>query len=155
MLEEMPATILIVDDEPHNRKLFDAIVRHEGYLSISASTGEEALLSVAQHAPDLILLDVMMPGMNGYEVASRLKANPATLNTPIIMITALIDRRARIQALDAGVEEFLTKPVNRIELGLKIRNLLRLKEYSAELEKFRQVKDVAANQELQNRNIGD
>ena len=163
MIEKTPATILIVDDEPHNRKLLDTLLRHEGYLAISAATGEEALLSVAQHAPDLILLDVMMPGMNGYEVARRLKANPATSNTPIIMVTALIDRHARMTALDAGVEEFLTKPVDRIELGLRVRNLLRLKEYSdflqnhnrvleqqvvartAELQKFRQAMDAAAD----------
>jgi len=121
------ATILIVDDEIQNRKLLEALLRPEGYVTFSASTGQEALASVALRAPDLILLDVMMPGMDGYETASRLKANPATSNIPIIMVTAQIDRGARLAGLNAGAEEFLTKPVERAELWLRVRNLLRLK----------------------------
>ena len=129
-MTKLPATILIVDDEIQNCKLLDALLRHEGYIAISVRSGEEALISVAQNAPDLILLDVMMPGMDGYQAASLLKANPATSNIPIIMLTALIDRGARIAALQAGAEEFLTKPVDRAELSLRVRNLLRLKEFT-------------------------
>ena len=124
-----PATILIVDDESQNRKLLEALLRPEGYLTICAANGEEALASVAQQAPDLILLDIMMPYMDGYQVASILKANPATCNIPIIMVTAQIDRGARLAALHSGAEEFLTKPVDRAELWLRVRNLLRLKAY--------------------------
>ncbi|MDP2452132.1 MAG: response regulator [Polaromonas sp.] len=121
------ATILIVDDEVHNRKLLEILLEHEGYLTRTAASGEEALASIAQQAPDLVLLDVMMPGIDGYEVASMLKINPDTSHIPVIIVTALIDRSARLAGLDAGAEEFLTKPVDRTELGLRVRNLLRLK----------------------------
>jgi len=123
------STILVVDDELQNRKLFEALLRAEGYLTVSVSNGEEALTSITACQPDLILLDVMMPGMDGYQVASLLKANPATSNIPIIMVTALIDRKARLAGLNAGAEDFLTKPVDRAELSLRVRNLLRLKAF--------------------------
>lgn len=128
------ASILIVDDEPINCKLFEALLRPEGYLTRSASSGKEALALVAQCAPDLILLDIMMPDMNGYEVANILKANPATANIPIVMVTALIDHNAHLKGLKAGAEEFLTKPVDRAELWLRVRNLLRLKAFSDYLQ---------------------
>jgi diguanylate cyclase (GGDEF)-like protein len=121
------ATILIVDDELQNRKLLEALLRPEGYLTVCAASGVEALALVAVNAPDLILLDVMMPQMDGFDVVTLLKANPATSNIPVIMITAQIDRGARVAGLSAGAEEFLTKPVDRIELWLRVRNLLRLK----------------------------
>jgi len=121
------ATILIVDDELTNRKLLETLLRPEGYQTRSAASGEEALASVAQLAPDLIVLDIMMPGMDGYEVANNLKANPVTATIPIIMVTANVDRDARLAGLNAGAEEFLTKPVDRAELWLRVRNLLRLK----------------------------
>lgn len=124
------ATILVVDDEIKNCKLLEALLRPEGYLTLSAANGEEALASIAEHAPDLILLDIMMPGMDGYQVASTLKADPATANIPIIMVTALDDAKARLAGLNAGAEDFLTKPVDRAELWLRVRNLLRLKALS-------------------------
>ena len=124
-----PATILIVDDELQNRRLLEALLRSEGYLTVSVASGEEALAAVASQAPDLILLDIMMPGMDGYQVAKILKTNPASSNIPIIMVTAQIDRGARLAGLNAGAEEFLTKPVDRTELWLRVRNLLRLKAY--------------------------
>ncbi len=123
------ATILIVDDAIQNRKLLEVLLRHEGYLTLSASSSEEALDMISQRTPDLILLDIMLPGMDGYQVAAILKANPATLNIPIIMVTALIDRSARLAGFNAGVEEFLTKPIDQVELHLRVRNLLRLKEF--------------------------
>jgi putative two-component system response regulator len=123
------ATILIVDDESRNVRLLEALLRPAGYLTRSAASGVEALASITQQAPDLILLDIMMPEMTGYEVAGALKANPGTANIPIIMITALTDRDARLAGLNAGAEEFLTKPIDRAELWIRVRNLLRLKEY--------------------------
>jgi diguanylate cyclase (GGDEF)-like protein/PAS domain S-box-containing protein len=123
------ATILIVDDEIQNRKLLEVLLKPEGYLTRSVADGRAALVSVAEQAPDLILLDLMMPGMDGYQVASLLKANLATVNIPIIMVTANSDRDSRIAGLNAGAEDFLTKPVDRAELWLKVRNLLRLKAY--------------------------
>ena len=158
-----PATILVVDDEIQNRKLLEALLRPEGYHTITAANGEDALAAVAQQSPDLILLDVMMPGMDGYEVASKLKGDPATSSIPIIMVTALIDRDARLSGLNSGAEEFLTKPVDRAELWLRVRNLLRLKEYSdflqnhgtileqqvqartADLQRFRAAMDATAD----------
>jgi two-component system, NtrC family, sensor kinase len=121
------ALILIVDDELRNRKLLEALLHPEGYRTSAAASGEEALASIARDAPDLILLDIMMPGMDGYQVARAIKSDPATSKIPIVMITALIDRSARLAGLNAGVEDFLTKPVDRAELWLRVRNLLRLK----------------------------
>ena len=126
----VPAIILIVDDEIQNRRLLEALLQPEGYLTVCAANGEEALALIANHPPDLILLDVMMPGMDGYQVANALKADPATSAIPIIMVTAPIDRSARLAGLEAGAEEFLTKPVDRAELWVRVRNLLRLKAFS-------------------------
>ncbi|GAC1607767.1 MAG: hypothetical protein NVS3B26_02160 [Mycobacteriales bacterium] len=128
------ATVLIVDDEPTNRKLLETLLQSDGYRTTTAATGELALVSVAEDRPDLILLDVMMPGMDGYEVAGTLKADAATANIPIIIVSALDDRGARIHGLRAGAEEFLTKPVDKGELWLRVRNLLRLKELSDRLQ---------------------
>ena len=124
------ATILIVDDEPINRELLEALLKPEGYLTQTANSGEAALTMVAQQPPDLILLDIMMPGMDGYHVAGKLKADTATRNIPIIMVTALTDRSSKLSGLNAGAEEFLNKPVDRAELWVRVRNLLRLKEYN-------------------------
>ena len=123
-----PATLLIVDDDMQSCKLLKTLLRPEGYRTLSATSGADALASIAERAPDLILLDIMMPGMDGCQVATQLKANPATSSIPIIMVTARNDRSARLSGLDAGAEDFLTKPVDRAELWLRVRNLLRLKE---------------------------
>ena len=129
MTDNLAASILIVDDEIQNRRLLEALLKPEGYLTRTAANGEEALASITRYPPDLILLDVMMPGMDGHELANILKANHATSDIPIIMVTAQIDRSARLAGLDAGAEEFLTKPVDRAELWIRVRNLLRLKAY--------------------------
>jgi signal transduction histidine kinase len=128
------ALILIVDDERHNRELLEVMLKPEGFLLLSAANGEEALAIVARQPPDLILLDVMMPGMDGYEVAGRIKSDADTKSIPIIMLTALDDRNARMLGLNAGAEDFLTKPVDRAELSVRVRNLLRIKAYSDKLQ---------------------
>jgi diguanylate cyclase (GGDEF)-like protein len=128
-------TVLIVDDEPQNRRLLEALLLPEGYDTLTAANGEAALGLVADHAPDLILLDIMMPGMDGYQVAASLKADPMTAGIPIIMVSAQGDRTARLRGLEAGAEDFLTKPVDRGELWLRVRNLLRLKDLSDSLHK--------------------
>lgn len=126
-MASQPATLLIVDDEPQVRKLLETLLQHEGYQTLTAGSGEEALQLVAQQPPDLILLDIMMPGMDGYEVASQLKGDEVTAGIPIIMLSALSEPSARVNGLEAGAEEFITKPVERVELWLRVRNLLRLK----------------------------
>ena len=129
-----PGCILIVDDERHNRELLEVMLKPEGFLLLSAATGEEALAIVVRQPPDLILLDVMMPGMDGYEVAGRIKNDPSTKGIPVIMLTALDDRNARMLGLNAGAEDFLTKPVDRAELSVRVRNLLRIKAYGDKLQ---------------------
>jgi two-component system cell cycle sensor histidine kinase/response regulator CckA len=133
------ARVLIVDDQRANRQLLEIMLASENLTLLTAGTGEEALALVATQPPDLILLDVMLPGMNGYEVATRIKADPATKSIPIVMITALDDRDARILGLSAGAEDFLSKPIDRAELCVRIRNLLRLKAYGDYHDKYGQM----------------
>jgi DNA-binding response OmpR family regulator len=116
--------VLIVDDERHNRQLLEVMLSCEGYELVTARSGQEALEMVAERPPDLILLDVMMPGMNGYEVAASLQVDPVTRHIPIIILTALDDRSSKIHGLSTGAVEFLTKPVNRHELCLRVTSLL-------------------------------
>lgn len=129
--EQTPrAIILVVDDEIRNLELLEAMLAAEGYTMRRALSGEAALISVAEQLPDLILLDVMMPGIDGFEVARRLKTDPAAHSVPIVMVTVLGDRESRLKGLEVGAEEFLTKPVERAELQVRVKNLLKLKAYS-------------------------
>jgi PAS domain S-box-containing protein len=125
-----PKRVLIVDDERNDRDLLEVMLAPGGYELVTASNGERALRVTAEEQPDLILLDVTMPGMDGYQVVAKLKADPATSNIPVIMVTALGDRSARMAGLNAGAEDFLSKPVDRAELQARVSNLLRLKAYS-------------------------
>ncbi len=133
------ATILLVDDEPTNLRLLQTMLRAEGYTTINAERGVEALALAETDRPDIILLDIMMPDLDGFEVARRLKENPNTRNIPIIMTTALDDRSSRLKALEMGAEEFLSKPVDRAELSIRVKNLLRLKEYADFLANHNQI----------------
>jgi len=128
-MDNATATILIVDDDVVNRRVLEGYLESSAYETLAAASGEEALQVCARQVPDLILLDVMMPGMSGFEVAERLKGDDVTRNVPIIMITALGDRESRLTALGNGAEDFLTKPVDSRELVVKVRNLLRLKKH--------------------------
>jgi len=101
-LADHAARILIVDDERHNRELLEIMLAPEAYLLLAAASGEEGLASVAEQPPDLILLDIKMPAMDGYEVVRRIKADLATKNIPVIMVTGLDDRSARMVGLSAG-----------------------------------------------------
>ena len=102
----------------------------EGYAVLDAADGTQALELARQSPPDLVLLDIMMPGMDGYEVTRQLKADAATKAIPVVMVTALDERESRLRGLKAGAEEFVTKPVDRNELCIRVKNLLRLKEFS-------------------------
>ncbi|MGC2462688.1 MAG: response regulator [Steroidobacteraceae bacterium] len=121
--------ILIVNNELHNRDLLQIMLAAEGFQIQSAASGEEGLAMILQRAPDLILLDVMMAGMDGNQMAAKIKGNRATKHIPIIMIAARDDQDGKMLGLLAGAENFLTKPVNRAELCLRARNLIRLKAH--------------------------
>lgn len=126
MEQTKQATILVVDDDEFNLKLLKKMLAVEGHAVRTAASGEEALASVAEQLPDLILLDVMMPGIDGFEVTRRLKADACTRSIPIIIVTALEDRESRIKGLASGAEEFLSKPVSRAELQMRVKNLLKV-----------------------------
>jgi PAS domain S-box-containing protein len=130
------ARVLIVDDERQNRRLLEIMLATQGLVLLTATSGEEALAMVAQEPPDLILLDVLMPGLDGYQVTSMIKGNPLTKHIPVILVTAEGDRNARMLGLQAGAEDFLTKPVDRAELCLRVKNLLRLKAYGDYFDRY-------------------
>src|SRR6201996_699645 len=126
-LQKMPARVLVVDDLVPNVKLLSAKLQAEYFDVMTASSGAEALAKIAESPPDLVLLDVMMPGMDGFEVCSRLKSDPKTTHIPIVMVTALSDTENRVRGLEAGADDFLTTPVNDISLFARARSLIRLK----------------------------
>jgi DNA-binding response OmpR family regulator len=119
-----PPRVLIVDDERANRQLLEVMLGPEGYELLLATNGEEALAMVEREPPDLVVLDVMMPGMNGYVVTSRLKANQATNHIPVLVLSSLDDRNSRTHGVGAGADAFLAKPVDRRELCDLIRAML-------------------------------
>lgn len=130
MTEELnKPRILIVDDEEMNRKIIAHVMESSGYLYETAKTGTEALLKTKDFAPDLIFLDIMMPEMDGYEACKRLKEDPETRHIPVVVVTALVDRESRLRGLQAGANDFVTKPVDPSELIIRAKNLLKVKEF--------------------------
>jgi len=128
------ATVLVVDDEPVNIDLLQAYLEAEGYQVMTAYWGEEALKKAFARQPDLVLLDVMMPGLDGFEVCRRLKADPRTQFVPVVIITALQEPKAKIAGAEAGADDFLTKPFDHVELLARVRNLLQIKHLTDRLE---------------------
>ncbi len=120
--------ILVVDDHPHNIALLKSYLKSTNYEIIEASDGPEALKKARTESPDLILLDVVLPGMDGYEVCTNLKMNELTECIPILMMTALSDIKDKLKALDLGADDFLSKPFNQVELISRVRSLIRIKK---------------------------
>src|SRR5215470_11330698 len=129
----MTARILVVDDNLANIKLLEARLTAEYFEVITAMNGPEALEICARGQCDIVLLDVMMPGMDGFETCRRLKANPRTAHIPVIIVTALDQPSDRVAGLEAGADDFLTKPVNDIALITRVKSLVRLKSLNDEL----------------------
>jgi class 3 adenylate cyclase len=123
-----PQKILVVDDTPQNVKLLADLLTVKGYGVVTAASGAEALHKVASERPDLVLLDVVMPLMSGYEVCAKIRESLETTILPVIMVTALDPAQERIKGLDCGADDFLTKPINHAELLARVRSLLRIKE---------------------------
>ena len=129
----MTARVLVVDDILSNVKLLEAKLTAEYFEVISAFNGQECLAKMEEGAPDIVLLDVMMPGMDGFEVCRRIKSNPKTAHVPVVMVTALDQPSDRVAGLEAGADDFLTKPVDDAALFARVRSLVRLKMMTDEL----------------------
>ena len=144
-----PATILVVDDLPQNVRLLEAVFAPRGYTVLAAASGREALERVAADPIDLVLLDIVMPEMDGYEVCRALRGDPASAFLPVVMVTAS-GGQEKIAAIEAGADDFVTKPFDRSELIARVRSLLRIKQYHDTIE--RQASELAAwNRELEQR----
>jgi len=123
-------TILLVDDDAKNRRLIEAVLSGDDRSIITANDGQQALAKVAEKQPDMILLDLMMPVMNGLDVLRKLKSDAATASIPVIMITGFDDGATRTRVLEAGASEVICKPMNRLELLTRVNNVLQLHEGS-------------------------
>jgi two-component system, sensor histidine kinase and response regulator len=134
-LAEQPATILVVDDNLQNREVAEGHLVGAGYLVLLADGGARALTLLEAERPDLVLLDVLMPGMDGFETCRRIRAMPAVGDTPVLFLTALGDLETHKAALDSGADDFLTKPINRTELLIRVRSLLRIKQLTDQLRR--------------------
>ncbi len=128
-------TILVADDQVANRELLDELLTTQGFKVITVADGAEALHQLARVPTDLVLLDVMMPQLSGFEVCQRIKASPETYLIPVILVTALSDKQDRIEGIQVGADDFLSRPVDRTELLARVRSLLKLKQRTDELER--------------------
>jgi putative two-component system response regulator len=155
-LEQEQAKVLIVDDTGSSRSVAVGLLLQEGYEVLEADNGYTGLDLVQQHQPDLILLDVLMPGIDGYEVCRRLKQDENTRLIPVIFMTALEERSARIQGIEAGGDDFLTKPFDRVELSARVKSLVRQKRLNQDLDHAEQVLfSIAQTVESRDPNTGD
>ena len=138
MTPTTPSKILVVDDTAMNVKLLADLLAVKGYAVVTATSGAQALAVLEAERPDLVLLDVMMPGMSGYEVCTAIRANPAHAMLPVVLVTALDPDKERVKGLEAGADDFLSKPVSQAELLARVRSLLRIKGLYDEVHRHRQ-----------------
>src|SRR5207249_8028358 len=151
----MPEKILVVGDVPVNVKLLADLLAVKGYAVVTAAGGAEALTKIDKEQPALVLLDVMMPGMSGYDVCRKIRQNPATSMLPVIMVTALDPTQERVKGIEAGADDFLTKPINQPELLARVRSLLRVKALHDELTELNRTLEArVAAQVAQLDNLG-
>ena len=129
--------ILVVDDQPQNIELLEAHLLPQGYEIVKAASGEEAFEKLSGHRIDLILLDVMMPGMDGFEVTRRVRQDATHRLLPIILVTALQETEDRVKGIEAGCDDFISKPIDKIELLARVRSLLKVKAYNDLLSNYR------------------
>ncbi len=142
--------ILVVDDTPQNVKLLEQLLKAAGYQPVGALSGADALHRLSETRPDLVLLDVVMPNMSGYEVCRAIRADPATALLPVVMVTALDPAEERIKGIEAGADDFLTKPINQAELLARVKSLLRIRALHGKVEE--QARQLAAwNSQLEQR----
>lgn len=129
-------SILVIDDEPNNFDVIETLLSHQDYLLHYANSGHDALAKLDSYTPDLILLDVMMPDMNGVEVCQRIKAMPQWQPIPVIMVTALTAKEDLARCLNSGADDFISKPINRLEMDARIHSMLRIKQQYDKLQAF-------------------
>lgn len=149
MSDEPQPTVLVVDDLPANIRVLEAMLAPRGYVVLTATSGEEALKTIAEADVDLALLDIVMPGMDGYELCRRIREQPDTAYLPVVMVTASGDEQ-KVKALEAGADDFLAKPIDKSELLARVASLARIKHYQDTIK--RQATELAAwNSELESR----
>jgi signal transduction histidine kinase len=152
MESEYKSSILIADDEVHGRETLESLLTGENYNLLFASNGSETFEMAKKYKPDLILLDIMMPGMTGYEVCRKIRLDDELIKVPIILVTALDDRESRIMGIESGADDFITKPINSRELRLRIRTITRLDRYrqihQSFAEKLKLEKELEKEKEL-------
>jgi two-component system cell cycle response regulator len=154
----LQGTLLIVDDEPGGRDALEGLLLNQGYRLNFAGGGQEAMDMIGQLLPDLVLLDVMMPGMDGFEVCRRLRSNPMTAEIPVLLVTALDDRDTRLEGISAGADDFISKPYDRAELRLRVKTIMRIGRYRRLLTqraRFNSVVENALNGYIVVRDDGD
>ena len=138
--------ILVVDDEATMRRLLEKLLRMEGYDVLLAASGEQALAELLKHGADTVLLDMRMPGMTGLDVCRQIRHHPRSLHTPVVFITAVNDRELRRKGMEAGADDFLSKPFDEVELLARIRNCVRVKRYYDNIEQQKEQLELAVRE---------
>lgn len=142
---EVAGRVLVVDDEPKNRELLKALLEAHGHLVSEAADGQEGLSATTEGLPDVVLLDVMMPNLDGLEVCHRLKSDPKTAAIPVLLVTSLSDRKERLDGIKAGANDFITKPVDTADLVLRVRNAIAAKQLFDRLEaQYQRLRELEA-----------